>query len=477
VTETSHAWRAILGVVVLVALVVAAVVRWRLRKMSPPPAFMDAWVRGPRVPRDVEAAQGYVALGRVYAGVACATLTASFAAWLELAQAPWKVAGSVLATVVVFMPARWLANGFVYADRPAAAFRSMRWLDLSPERLAHAVLLGALALVRRERSGPGFVAELERLERELARADPRGPIGVVTHALLRALRGDTESAAALFALIEGWPQRTTDRFARRVALRWLLGDAARRGDFAAIARRMAGRWPLPWRTPLACYALGRRAARLAALPGAGTGARPGATQDALTSALHAHRAWLAGALHHGPAAQREALLAAAVAWDGVRADDAAHARVLEQAQRDLAETAESRGLPLAELAAQSPMLARCHDATCDRLLLDLEARCQRLRARVRERRALPVIDEWLEWAVLRRALEHAYFIGGRRVRDAIYARLYSDVTAYAVWLYNSRSLHQLSHGIFRHLLAEARLRNDPAGIELQANNVRVKPGG
>lgn len=183
------------------------------------------------------------------------------------------------------------------------------------------------------------------------------------------------------------------------------------------------------------------------------------------------------------------LISAALAWDEFEDwlvtrgefDEASEPnrellyQALDLAARDLATVALTRELPLESALGNGVILERVYDQVCERLFEELEARVAPLRTRVREQRGRSEIEEWLEWATLQQALSRAYALGGERVRRGSFSGIYSDVTSYAVWLYNQRRQHLLAHTLFRWLLAEARWVKDDAAIRLCRENAGICP--
>lgn len=485
-------------------------------------AWRDAHARVPSVPRDPEGAVAWVALLRLFAGVLpldAFLLTVPDGAKVRV----WAVLPILLATsTLVFCPARWLSWPLVRRGATREAFRLMRLLALDAERRAAAVSVAALALARHDEPSRTHAHELAWLEAELALAIPRGSRGIVAYALLRALRGDHESTRALFEMVAASAPKIFERATRRLASSWLVADYARRGEFGRIARLFRAPGLFSPRASAFAKLLAAVSARLVASPNAPSNrvirlrhwltphrratrplveralaakvpapaSFPSFEQSAtpLARALAAHKAWLVDASSGSEPLQRHCLTAAGRAWDELEdwlqtgpdsASGAPGREELEQmlglATADLVASTTARDVPLGPLAGESSVLERAYDQVCEQLFETIEQRVAPLRERVQEKRGLPAIEEWLEWATLLQAVSRAHHLGGERVRRGAFAGLHSDVTSYAVWLYNERRQHLLAHTLFRWLLVEARWAQDEAAIRLCADNSRIYP--
>jgi hypothetical protein len=474
----------------------------RVKLDKTPGAWRDAFLPVPRIPRDVDRSSAWVVLGRVYG--ACAIILVGGAVLrTSAAMRPGGAALIVVALAWAMVPARWIARVFGSRGYARAAFRVMRAMSLEAERRASAVLAAGLSLAWRDRSDPTFAADLALLDEEMALAFGRGPIGVAAHAVLRALHGDAGTTRAVFRMIDGATSALFPGHIRRLALLWLVADDARCGNWGALARRMARH--RSWLTPRWCRLLGKIAARLDASEDAPSDlalkvawiasphrrrswplvARalaaprrraPGAAlldADPVRSALLAHRDLLSA---KSGADIRAALIRAAKAWDALAAaSDNERQRARALAERDVVDLVVEREIPIAELADESPTLSACFDVVAGDLFDEIDSRCRALRARVAERRGLPLIDEWVEWATLWDLIERAYRIGGDRVRRGAFVGTNRDLSHFAVELFNVRRHHRLANAMFRFLLAEARWSNDEQNIKLHFKNSRQRP--
>lgn len=458
---------------------------------------------------DLASSTGWEKAARILAGVLLLTLVPTLASRFEAARVPIYLL--VLFIVMGFgaAPAHASVLPFVFLGRPHAAYRWMRVVSLDPERLASAVLEASLALARMDREHPEFAAKLAFIERALDASAARGPTGLVATALVASLRGDDETARAIFHWIDASPRQLFPARIRRIALRWLVADHARRGDFGRLAERMRGRAFIPWRTPPFCFFLGRVASRIAGiepLPSDGelrsafrlvtnraltrplleralakksrTAAIEVPENPSLTRLLRAHLAWLRE--EGDRPAQLRSLLTVARMGDALRESTSEDleertALVIEQIETDLAWTTAERGICLEPFAGKSLTLDAVFDRVCETLFQDLDARLHQLRARTSEKREMTAIDEWIEWAGLHQMISRAHKLGGERLRRGSFGDVHDAVCDYAAFLFNERRFYLLAHGIFRWLLIEAEWMNDEPAILLQRQNASVMP--
>lgn len=446
--------------------------------------------------------------GRIVVVLLLLALVPSIAARMGEARVPFGVVAIAGVLALGAMPA-WLgAFPWVLAGRPRSAFLWMRVASMNPERRAAAVLEASLALARMDRDRPEFAEHLAFLEKELDGAAPRGPTGFAATGLVAALRGDDDTARAIFHWIDSAPRGLFPARIRGIALRWLVADHARRGDFTGLAERMRGR-RLSLGTPPFCVFLGRAASRIAAiaplpsdrnlriafwltprrallrplLERALRSPSPPPTDTSsdtptLAHVLRAHLAWLRERGHRH--AQLWWLVHVAYACDALRRSaggglDEQTARVLAQIEADLERTTLERGFCLVPLAGMGPTLQTVFDKVCDSLFREVEARLDQLRARVGLDRETSAIDEWIEWATFHEAISRAYRLGGEPIRGGSFAAAHGDLCNYGAWLFNERRHHLLAHHVFRWLLGEAEWMEDEEAIELFRSNASVQP--
>jgi hypothetical protein len=374
------------------------------------------------------------------------------------------------------------------------------------------------------------------LARRRAARVPLGDAEVVMTALIAAGRGDADTARQLFRsielLVEAHPA------VRELAGEWLAADAVDRGAWGELAAdAVAARWPatplthflegVAARRVVTAGAPGllelrarwllaphRRATRplieLAVPPapaprpagaddtgtGAGTvaePAEPGAADPAarpaapLPRAVAAHLAFRAGA----PTTDR--LADTVRAWDAALADGATHTWLARRAL-ELDAPAGAVDRALREVAgAVTDELARVADAgrlgapasigpvgegLARRLrhgrLDALEQAFTRWAQRRHDGAARASIDEWREFVALRAAYADAAAAGGAELRRLAFPHAYATGNQMAVWLWNERREHVLSHAISKWLLDEALAVGDAEAIEVGHRNCSLR---
>jgi hypothetical protein len=365
------------------------------------------------------------------------------------------------------------------------------------------------------------------LEERLAARGRIGDAEIAAAGLLAAARGERDVCRLLLTSIADLGEHGPA--VRELAGEWLAGDDAEHGAWSAIAARAAaGRagvdvWPpspltfflegvagrlgagvrisdidlvtrwLLARRRRATWPLLRRAlaARTEPASSATAPAPPVAAAAALPAALAAQAACVRA---HGAGALDAATLGrAAAAWDRVATDtdtrldvlrravvlDAASdageralRRAVADAAADLAELALAAGVPLASLAG-SAVLASAGSQARHRLLADLETAFGALVDRCADRRALPALDEWRAFLALRAAYRRAAEAGGLELRRLAYPHAHAALTKLAVWLWNDRREHVLSHAVSSWLLAEALAVGDAQAIEVHTGNTAL----
>jgi hypothetical protein len=365
------------------------------------------------------------------------------------------------------------------------------------------------------------------VEAARARRGRAGDAEVVATGLLAAARGDREAARALIEsaelLAEAHPA------VRELAGEWLAADDAARGAWDAIALRASR--PAAWPATPTTFLLEGVALRLTGAPGAPSRAnlvarwieapRRALTWSIVARALAAERAPAAApapspdpapvsapasaplpdalaahvALARGPISAAS-LAAAGAAWDRALADADTRIAVLSRAAAlgapadagdralrelgataaaELAELAETGGVGVAELAAAgSPVLAQAAARVRARLLADLELAFAHLAERAAAREAISAVDEWRAFAALRRDYDRAAVAGGLELRRLAFVHAHVAVGRVAVWLWNDRGEHVLSHAMSAWLAGEALAVGDAQAVETHATNARLR---
>jgi hypothetical protein len=360
---------------------------------------------------------------------------------------------------------------------------------------------------------------------QLAVESPLRGAGALASGLLLAARGDRDGARALLETVESVDARACPAAVRRIANGWLASDAAERGEWArvgALGATLGRGGRLGWLLsaigqslqlePMSPGKLGlwlrwalaphRAATRpmveraVAALDGAfihpeeeppPAPIAPPVTGDALGTALSLHALVLS---RPRDAVRPDDVRAVGQAWDAVLFDRATEHRLLERAlvlgasgaastlerlrasiEEDLVAVVLAAGMPLKELGEGGQVGARVRLRLRDGLLSEVEAASDALRRRVDERRELPAMDEWREWANLTARYARGVASAGDDFRRLSFAKVYPDACSYAVWLFNDRKQRPLGNVIFRWLLAEAEALDDARAITLQTKNV------
>jgi hypothetical protein len=110
-------------------------------------------------------------------------------------------------------------------------------------------------------------------------------------------------------------------------------------------------------------------------------------------------------------------------------------------------------------------------------LRELEELADQLERRVTEGRALPPMDEWLDWQTLRVSYERLVSAGEPEDRRLAFAAVGGPVASLAVWLANDRDQRPASHALFRWLQREASGAGDHRARELHERNTDITREG
>jgi hypothetical protein len=458
-------------------------------------------------------------LAWVTAALAMIWLVAFFAAsglwWLGLLLAVVTAGAAALGPVARGV---WVPLG-----RIRLAHGSARLADGGEDPEGAALVIAAWAAAFQ----PAGRDQVPWLEERIAARVRTGDADIAAAALLAAAQGEREQCRHLLTSIGELTE--VSPVVRELAGEWLAVDDAERGAWPAIADRagearggvdvwpptpltyflegVAGRlgagvrisdtdltvrWLLA-RRRRATWSLLRRALAAApvAAPTASAVESPAGPAEVLPAALAAHAACLRA---HGAGALDAATLArAAAAWDRVATDtdvrldalrravvvdaagdagERALRRAVADAAADLADLALSAGVPLAALAG-SATLASAGSQVRHRLLTELEIAFAALTDRCADRRALPALDEWRAFLALRASYRRAVDAGGLELRRLAYPHAHAALTKLAVWLWNDRREHVLSHAVSSWLLAEALAVGDAQAIEVHTGNTAL----
>jgi hypothetical protein len=451
---------------------------------------------------------------RVFFGIMAAGFCAGMSESLgRLGYVAWLFFGAAMLPAVTLR----------YVLVPLGLARTSYWFAVLTVPLAHsreirggAALMAALALVRRRRVS---ARTIDWLDRQLSLMSQSSSLAITAAGVLAAARGKKETARRVFHAVDVITERAP-RIARRVAREWLVADAAERGAWDEVV--LVGRpgWrQIAW--PRTMGAIARRLTsmskaapnavllfawlasphRLATLPILRRAmavprrtndepelamAPPPQQADALAPALLAHAAAIRSA-------NDGAIVAAGVAWDGVRTSGQAGAlfarravaletkataesglaRLLETAEHDLAPLVAK--LP-AERTSGSPTLGASSRLARRKAMIEIESLTSAMAQRTARKESLHTSGEWMEWGALRRSCELATHDATLEVRRTVFATVYNPACNHAVWLFNTQGEKLLANGMFRWLAREARAVNDAAAITLLDKNVKAGEG-
>lgn len=341
--------------------------------------------------------------------------------------------------------------------------------------------------------------------------------------LLCAARGDADGAREVLERIETLAPHPAATEARRLAIEWRCADAAERGDWtlivclgtdeslprtpvtrflAAVALRLLADARAPddeallaaWRRsgrrkntePLLARALGSADRGPASRTPARNG--PSGSEEALRCALGAHLA----VSDRTPERPAVALRGLASLWDRVLADSAMReslsrrardlgvpgaVAVLDdlelQVEQQLASLVRRDRIPLCELQCALGRLAKVGRSLRDELVGQLEQATGALRRRVEEDRRLPGAVELSEFHAIQGTYRQIAEFGGMEQRRLAFSIAHAPVCGLAVWLWNERRQRRVANEIFRFLLIEAVVLDEPSAFYLQARNVRA----
>ncbi len=374
---------------------------------------------------------------------------------------------------------------------------------------------GTWALLRRRVPDPEAIAWLTARRDELPQLEGAGVLG---SALLADVLGDREQARRLMRSVASFDEDHCPPIAQHLANEWRVADAAARGDWAEV--ELLGR--APHRRSRAARFLGAVAARLIGYP-------------PVPSALELIAAWLLAPsrirhlalLRRGLATSTlepdllkpttraqpkpiaaEALLAThartlvqprvataqivalASAWDRVWSEsslreqtvrralalrggdaDQVLAKLGRQVDHDLAALARRARIPLVTLENAEGSLRRVARELRHELLDELALACEALDRRVRERRALPALDELREFLAVQEQYERVHRLGGVELLRIAFSQAHDPLCNLAVWLWDERGEAAIANAMFRWLLHEATVVGDEEAVALQRRNV------
>lgn len=122
-------------------------------------------------------------------------------------------------------------------------------------------------------------------------------------------------------------------------------------------------------------------------------------------------------------------------------------------------------------AARPSVLGEATQLLRGELLTEVEHATDALHNRTQDKRALPRLDEWHEWARLRTLYLRIGEMGGMPARHLAWTAFHREVCNWAVWLWNVREEKILGNAVFRFLLHEAEALDDERNASLAKKNV------
>ncbi len=375
---------------------------------------------------------------------------------------------------------------------------------------------GAWALLRRRSIDPRTIAWLAARRDELPALEGAGVLG---SALLASCLHDREQARRLMRSVASFDEDHCPPIATFLANEWRIADAAARGEWAEV--EMLGR--APHRRSRAARLLGAIAARLIDYPPVPGGLhllalwllapsrianltllrRALASPVGLESSKPTTRATAKPidpdallATHARTLVQPRVgtaqVLALASAWDRALTDPSLRNQTIRrslalrggdpeqvllelgrQIERDLAAMARSARIPLATLErAEAPeALRRVARELRHELLDELALACEVLDRRVRERKALPALDELREFLAVQDQYERVHRLGGGELLRIAFSQAHDPLCNLAVWLWDERGETAIANAMFRWLLNEATVVGDEEAVALQRRNI------
>lgn len=464
-----------------------------------------------------------------------AQVIAKFASWILFlvfavstkASLDDKAYGSALACgAMTFLlaayqfPYFWIQKLAVSRGHVRLAYYLGRWLGVFwhyDDVVGASCLLAAHARSRLSGEQPKLDPWLEA---RIGRCMSRGGAWYAAVALFEAARGRAPWARSLLLNVTLMSPRFCAPAARRLALRWLLADAAERGDFRHVVY-LAALTPVsdPWTRAVRDIAMlsayptsprarfaglwrllsgdGKRlnayrdAAKARTTESLGTGLRdePGVTPTA-NAWSHTIREHLR--ILQGPSTL-DRLKRVASQWNALFSQPATRAEIARRtlglsAKRDPSEVLdEARAaivgdfatalmgsrIPLGDVlrTEETCVLGDAVAAAREAYLLQLDTLLQDIEARGRADMPLPGQDEAAAAGLVFDVYLDACLLGGTDVRALVFGPTESVMCTHAVWLdqrYPRQSF--IAHPIFRWLQAEARALDRTESIALQQRN-------
>ena len=408
-------------------------------------------------------------------------------------------------------------------------------LRFGEDRRGGALLVSAWTLLRMPaRPGGGEESALRFIEKRLTRLKALRGAAVVATGLGAARRGELDTARALLHAVWNLDSAACPVWAYKMASEWLCVDAVAQGDWRQVGRLSTGLGPyspltrflggcaerfvesgtslrlLPsdralfwlWlRAPhrQATWPLLQRAqnstpqAPSAPAQAAVAGPQPAdlcaALRELVTLLSAEHRVLTPGqfvqvcrtweAALKNPLTQRQLTeRTLSLGQGGPGGPDAVLRELRSQVAAVVGVRLRESGLPIGQLLGDGTAdagatelgVAAAHTVRTQ-LLEEIEQACDALHDRTIDKRALPVPDEWREWAAVLARYRRVCDLGGQAVRRLAWAPLHREACSFAVWLWNERREKVLANAVFRFLLSEAETLGDESRLTLARKNV------
>ena len=454
----------------------------------------------------------------VYQLILCVTLGVSLAA---LPESGW-VAALTAAIIAVLLFPWWLARKVaVPLGMPRLAYFLSRMAWVTWRRDAKgACLAAAWAAVHQKKPSAKLLGWIEaRLHKVRPRHQIQALQGstLVAMGLLSVARGRVDLARQWMSSVALLDSRVAPRFVRKLAVEWLMSEAAERGAWnEVLAFARDDRWPKTGSARL-LEAVALRIEVPASADRGGTEdlwarwfmaphrsqtiafvktlqPKPVRAEEAMTpvsgwaDALH-RTARLGG---RGQPERWEALVTLASAWDELLGSAEFRQRLANRANElgavaldpslfelrewvgygllsALPETLPEGGTEARERAPVILLEALAHRR--EAWMGELEERVQRMDRRKEDGNELPPIEEWKE-------ICRVFELYGRLKQDSplersmAFSAIEHTMVNFGAWLFNTREERPMANAIFRYLEAEARAVGNVAAETLNRKNAR-----
>ncbi|WNG13955.1 hypothetical protein [Cystobacter fuscus] len=440
-----------------------------------------------------------------------------------IVQGQWWITPFFLGLLTLCLP--WTTTRWVFIPlgwpRVAYGFSYLAAWSWGADPKGGRVLAAAWALLR-ARTPPTQEYDHWLRQHLETTCTPKRGAALVASALLAASRGDLETARLICRGMNHLDPRVAPRLARKIALEWSLADAAAHGRWREVielarsgsgsfllaaffrdsARRLLGEpsvgrfvlgmeWVLARRW-VSTWPLLERAWR--ATPHASSpGETPVATEP-LEHALACHAALARVTPGHEEAAFSSAVSAWEQALDSERVRELVEERargagpgvdahealetLRHEVTEELAAWALARELPLHSLATGSALLEAVTYQACNEQLERIESIAWDMSRRMEEKQPLPssdVYEQWRDFLALQRRCARVTAMGGLDARRLAFEAVNVPLCNLGAWLFNVREERAVANGMFRWLLAEARVVGSQEDQQRYLDNVNCGP--